>query len=63
MQALPHPAMAASMRVLGSLVLDVTTGDSPSIAASFLSDAGVTRDAFTIVKQGAVETWPPPAVC
>jgi hypothetical protein len=47
---LDHPAMVSSLNVLGSMVIDVN-GDR--MDARFLSDLGVVRDSFTVLK-GAV---------
>ena len=44
----PHPAMRTSLSELGSLVLDVS---GSALTASFLTDAGVVADSFTIEKQ------------
>jgi hypothetical protein len=64
MQPLAHPVMAASLRVLGSLVLDVVTGpsgggtasttatpgSSTTLTGTFLTDTGAQLDRFQIVK-------------
>lgn len=51
--ALNHPAMFFSAAELGSVVLDVNGNRLDSI---FLSDNGVIRDTYTILKQGAADT-------
>jgi hypothetical protein len=54
---LDHPAMVVSLDVPGSVVLDVVEA---RLDAAFLDDAGVVRDAFTLVK-GAGGGAPPEA--
>jgi hypothetical protein len=44
--ALNHPAMHISLNALGSMVIDV---DGTELRAIFLDDAGIERDAFTIL--------------
>ncbi|MEO5617406.1 MAG: metallophosphoesterase, partial [Candidatus Eisenbacteria bacterium] len=44
---LDHPAMVSSLNVLGSMIIDVA---GERLDARFLSDAGVVRDSFAIVK-------------
>lgn len=48
---LDHPAMVASLNVLGSMVIDV---DGDRLDARFLDATGVVRDSFAIVKPGSV---------
>ena len=54
---LNHPAMVVSLNSMGSMVLDVFDG---RLDAVFLDAAGVTRDAFTILK-GSLPSEPPSA--
>ena len=51
--SLNHPVMVTSLRVCGSMVLDVV-GDR--LDARFLSETGVVLDSFAIVKSGAAGT-------
>ncbi len=63
MQAVPHPSMASSLQVLGSLVLDVTTGPSPSLTGTFITSTGSVQDRFVMAKRGDVTPAPrPPCV-
>jgi hypothetical protein len=52
---LNHPAMFVSLNSLGSLVLDV---NGNRLDATFIDQAGVRRDYFTIVKGSAVSSTP-----
>jgi len=45
--SLNHPAMSVSLKVLGSVVLDV---DSNRVDVTFLDDSGTRRDYFTLTK-------------
>lgn len=45
---LDHPAMFASLPVLGSVVLDI---DGPRLDVAFLSDQGVVLDQFTLLQE------------
>jgi len=47
---LDHPAMVSSLNVLGSMIVDV---DGERMDARFLSNLGVVRDSFTILKGAA----------
>jgi acid phosphatase type 7 len=49
--ALNHPAMYLSLNVLGSLVIDVLTNQ---MNVTFVDNAAVARDTFTILKSGSV---------
>ena len=54
---LNHPAMVASLNVLGSVVLDFTTN---RLDLQFLDSAGSVRDSFALVKVSGVPTPPNP---
>jgi len=45
--SLDHPVMITSLKVLGSMVLDISGN---RLDATFLDDQGTARDAFTIIK-------------
>src|SRR5260221_5779677 len=47
LHGLNHPAMALSLNVPGSLVLDI---NGPLLRGTFLDDQGVVRDSFAIAK-------------
>jgi hypothetical protein len=55
--SLDHPVMVVSLRVLGSLVIDI---DHRQLDAIFLDDQGAVRDRFTITK-GNPQDAPPAA--
>ena len=50
-----HPAMFVSLNSLGSLVLDV---NGSRLDATFIDQAGVRRDYFTVVKGSAASSSP-----
>jgi len=47
--SLDHPVMYKSMKVLGSVVLDI---DGTRLDATFLDDSGDVRDYYTVQKSG-----------